>query len=268
MTNPYDELHVCQDGGLDAPALLLIHASGGSAREWEPLLPMLTASHRVIRVDLLGHGRSGKPGDGDYAVPTQGRRVAAALDRLGVERAVVAGHSSGGYTATALAEQRPDLVAALALINTGPSMESVIGQAQIAIEPTQWPQVTDAQLLEMASVGFSRPGYRPPRAFLQDVRCMTYHSFTTTMRESSAYIAEKPVPDRLTAVGKPLLVIWGADDRRYRTSDAAAGYGAVPGAQVELLPGIGHTPNLEDPRRTAELLLTFTAAHAYRRPPR
>ena len=262
MTIPHDELHFSEDGDLDAPALLLIHASGGSTHEWDPLLPMLTGSHRVIRVDLLGHGRSAKPGDGDYAVPTQGRRVAAVLDRLGVERAIVAGHSSGGYTATSLAEQRPDLVTALALINTGPSIESVIPQGQIAIEPTQWPQLTDAQLLQIASVGFSRAGYRPPPEFLREMRHMTYHSFTTTMRASSAYIAEKPVPDRLTAVGKPLLVIWGEDDRRYRTSDAVAGYRAVPGARVELLPGIGHTPNLEDPQHTANLILPFTATHA------
>lgn len=267
MTNPHDELHVCQDGDPDAPALLLIHASAGSTHEWDPLVPMLTGSHHLIRVDLLGHGRSAKPEDGDYAVPAQARRVAATLDRLGVEHAIVAAHSSGGYTATSLAEQRPDLVTALALINSGPSMDSVIPQGQIHITPEQWPRLTDEQLLQLASVGFSRAGFEPPLAFLNETRHMTFHSFTTTMRESSAYITEKPVPDRLAAVGKPLLVIWGADDRRYRTSHATA-YRDVAGARLELLPGIGHTPNLEDPRRTADLLLDFTAAHSDRTRPR
>jgi pimeloyl-ACP methyl ester carboxylesterase len=116
---PLDDggIHVCQDGPHDAPALLLIHGSASSPRSWDALVPLLTGSHRVIRIDLLGHGRSAKPADRSYALPDQARRVGAALDRLGVEQAVVVGHSSGGAVATALAEQRPDLVTALAFIN-------------------------------------------------------------------------------------------------------------------------------------------------------
>jgi pimeloyl-ACP methyl ester carboxylesterase len=67
-------------------------------------------------------------------------------------------------------------------------------------------------------------------------------------------------PPRLARMGKPLLVIFGEDDRRWRSS-SAAGYRAVPGATVELLPGVGHSPNLEDPPRTAVPLLAFTANH-------
>ena len=56
-----------------------------------------------------------------------------------------------------------------------------------------------------------------------------------------------------------MLVIFGADDRRWRSSSAAA-YRVVPGARVELLPGVGHTPMLEDPQTTSKLLLDFAAA--------
>jgi len=251
-------IYVCQDGPRDAPALLLIHGSGCSSRTWDPMVPLLTASHRVIRIDLLGHGRSDKPADGDYQIPAQARRVAGALDRLGVEHVIVVGHSSGGYAATALAEQRPDLVTALALINTGPRMEARIATPEGAIEPSQWPQLTDEQLRQVASTGFSRPGYQPPQQLLDDVRCMTYHTFTTTTQASRAYIQQQPLPDRLAPLGKPLLVIYGEDDRRWR-SPHAADYHAVAGAHVEMLPGLGHSPNLEDPPRTATPLLAFTA---------
>ena len=125
------------------------------------MVPLLTASHRVIRIDLLGHGRSDKPADGDYEITAQARRVAGALDRLGVEHVIVVGHSSGGNAATALAEQRPDLVTALALINTGPHMKALIATPEGAIEPSQWPHLTDEQLRQAASTGFSRPGYQP-----------------------------------------------------------------------------------------------------------
>ncbi|MGP3962135.1 alpha/beta fold hydrolase [Nonomuraea sp. 3N208] len=256
------DIHVCQDGPRDAPALLLIHGSASSTRSWDALVPMLTRSHRVIRIDLLGHGRSAKPADRSYAIRDQGRRVGAALDRLGVKNAIVVGHSSGGAVATALAEQRPDLVTALALINTGPSLDAFIAPESAAIAPSQWPP-TDEQIRQFASTGFSRAGYQIPQELLDDVRAMTYHTLTTTMQGTSAYLEQQALPDRLTALGKPLLVIFGEDDRRWRSS-SAADYRTVPGAKVELLPGLGHSPILEDPPRTAIPLLAFTAIHAPR----
>jgi pimeloyl-ACP methyl ester carboxylesterase len=251
------DIHVCQDGPRDAPALLLIHGSASSTRSWDMLVPLLTESHHVIRIDLLGHGRSAKPADRSYAIPDQARRVGVALDRLGVKHAVVAAHSSGGATATALAEQRPDLVTALALINTGPSMNAFIASPSAAIAPSQWPP-TDKQLRQFASTGFGRADYQIPRELLDEVRMMTYHTLTATMQATREYLEQRALPDRLAVLGKPLLVIFGEDDRRWRSS-SAADYLAVPGAKVELLPGLGHTPILEDPPRTAASLLAFTA---------
>ncbi|MET8142383.1 alpha/beta fold hydrolase [Sphaerisporangium sp. NPDC005288] len=254
------DIHVCQDGPRDAPALLLIHGSASSTRSWDPLVPLLAASHRVIRIDLLGHGRSAKPAGPGYALPDQAHRVGVAMDRLGAGRVVVIGHSSGGAVATALAEQRPGLVDALALINTGPSLDAFIASESAAISPSQWPP-TDELIRRFASTGFSRPGYRIPQELLDEVRFMTYHTLTATMQGTRDYLEQRALPDRLAPLGKPLLVIFGADDRRWRSS-SAAGYHAVPGAEVVLLPGLGHSPNLEDPPRTATLLLAFAAIHA------
>ncbi|GAA2697559.1 alpha/beta hydrolase [Nonomuraea recticatena] len=254
------DIYVCQDGPREAPALLLIHGSASSTRSWDPMVPLLTKSHRVIRIDLLGHGRSAKPAGPSYAIPDQARRAAVALDRLGVKRAIVAGHSSGGCSATALAEQRPDLVTALTLINTGPSLDVFIAPQSAAIAPSQWPP-TDEQIRRFASTGFSRAGYQIPRELLNEVRAMTYHTLTTTMGATRDYMEQQALPDRLMVLGKPLLVIFGEDDRRWRSS-SAADYRAVPGATVELLPGLGHSPILEDPPRTAAPLLAFTAIHA------
>ncbi|MFF4623914.1 alpha/beta fold hydrolase [Nonomuraea jabiensis] len=251
------DMHVRQDGPRDAPPLLLIHGTAASARSWDLLVPLLTGAHRVIRIDLLGHGRSGQPADGGYAVPDQARRAGTALDRLGVEHAVVAGHSSGGVVATALAEQRPDLVTALALINTGPSMDAFIAQEPTAIGPSQWPP-SDELIRQFASTGFSRADYPVPQDLVDDLRGMSFHAFVAIMRAPREYLEEQALPDRLKVLGKPLLVIFGEADRRWRSS-SAAGYRAVPGAKVELLPGTGHSPILEDPRRTADLLLAFTA---------
>ncbi|NUP39806.1 MAG: alpha/beta fold hydrolase [Streptomyces sp.] len=255
------DIYVCQDGPRDAPALLLIHGSASSTRSWDLMVPALTVSHRVIRIDLLGHGRSAKPVGPGYEIPAQGRRVGVALDRLGVRNAIVVGHSSGGYVATALAEQRADLVTALALINTGPHLGAFIAPEPAAIAPSQWPP-TDEQIRQVASTGFSA-GFEIPLELMDDLRGMTYHAFAASTQAARAYLEQQTLPDRLTALGKPLQVIFGDQDRRWRPS-SAADYRAVPGTRVDLLPGAGHSPILEDAPRTAALLLAFTAIHTAR----
>lgn len=251
----HGDIYVRQDGPRAAPALLLIHGSAATGRSWDALVPLLTTRHRVIRIDLPGHGRSAEPADGDYAIPEQGRRFATVLDRLGVGHAVVVGHSSGGYAATALTERRPDLVTALALINTGPSMDAFIAPGPATFDPAQWPP-TDEQIRAFASPGF-RTGFELPQELIDELRGMSFGAITAAMRASIAYLTERALPDRLKALGKPLHVIFGDQDRRWRPS-SAAGYRDVPGAEVELLPGSGHTPILEDPPGTAALLLSFT----------
>jgi len=253
-------IYLRRDGDPEAPALLLIHGNASSSRWWDELVPLLTRSHQVIRVDLLGCGRSAKPTDRSYALPDQARLVGTAMDRLDIERVIVVGHSSGGAAATALAERRPDLVAALVLINTGPHLAAFTAPP-MTIEASRWPELSDEELRQFTSAAFSRPGYQIPVALLDEMRAMTFQSLTTTTQASRDYVKEQSLPDRLALLGKPLLVIFGREDRRWRSS-AAADYRAVPGAIVDLLPGLGHTPILEDPVRTAFPLLAFIAAQA------
>ncbi|GAA4232404.1 pimeloyl-ACP methyl ester carboxylesterase [Streptosporangium album] len=269
-TLPLDggNIYVHQDGPRDAPALVLIHGLAASTRWWDPLVPMLARSYRVIRVDLLGHGRSAKPAGGGYAIPEQGRRVGEALDRLGVKHAIVVGHSTGGSVATALTEQRRDMVTALALIDSGPRMDAFISDGPVGqllfipvVGQLLWRLRTDTIVRQGLDTAFSRRGYQIPQQLVDDVRGMTYHALTTTSRAVDDYLKQRALPDRLTVLGKPLLVIFGEEDRRWRSS-SAAGYRAVPGARVELLPDVGHSPMLEDPPRTAAPLLAFTAIHA------
>ncbi|MER8041800.1 alpha/beta fold hydrolase [Streptomyces sp. NPDC094032] len=256
------DIYVCQGGVADGPVLLLIHGSASSTRSWDALVPLLVGSHRVIRVDLLGHGRSAKPVDASYTVPEQAHRVGAVLDRLGVDRVVVVGHSSGGVVATALASQRPELVAGLVLIGTGPGLDAFIAPQTEPLGLSSWPP-SDEQLRRFAGTAFSRAGYRIPSEILDDVRRMSPHTLAAAMQGTLDYLARQALPERLTPLGKPLLVLFGEEDRRWRPS-SAADYRVVPGAKVELLAGLGHSPILEDPPRTAVPLLAFAALHSVR----
>jgi pimeloyl-ACP methyl ester carboxylesterase len=219
-------MHVVHDGPRQAPPLLLIHGSGASGGSWSQVVPALAGHHHVIRVDLPGCGQS--PPAPSYDVPAQAGRVAALLDDLGLRDVAVAGHSSGGYVATTLAEQRPDLVRSIALISTGPSLDALLPQ----------PDISDDLVAEM--------------------RGTMYRAFRRVARRNAAYIAERSVPERLAALEVPVLVIFGAADPRWEPSSAHQ-YDAVPNARVELLPGVGHIPILEAPEATSKLLLGFTA---------
>jgi len=260
------DLHVVEDGRPGAPALLLIHGSVGSAAWWDPVIPELAAAYRVIRVDLLGHGRSSSPAGG-YDIPAHARRVGAALDRLGVGQVTAIGHSMGCMVVTALAEQRPGKAAALALIDMGPSLdaaspEGLLVRLLLARVPGRllWRLRTEATIRKALGSAFARP-VDIPGAIIGAALGMTHRALAGTARGAVDYIRQRSLPDRLAALGLPVLVIFGAEDARYPSSSAAA-YRAVPGARVELLPGVGHTPMLEDPQTTSTLLLEFAAAAA------
>jgi pimeloyl-ACP methyl ester carboxylesterase/ubiquinone/menaquinone biosynthesis C-methylase UbiE len=267
------DMHVVEDGKPDAPALLLLSNAATPAAIWDPVVPLLAGAHRVIRVDLLGHGGSARS-VGSYDIPAQARRVGAALDRLGVSRVTLIGHSSGCTVATALAEQRPGAVTALALIDMGPSLDAKIPERPLMrLLLTQfpgrllWRLKTEATIRKGARDSFTRP-VDIPDAFTEHMQGITHRDFVGAMRGPLDYLGQRSLPDRLTPLGLPLLVIFGADDQRWRSSSAVA-YRAVPGARVELLPGVGHTPMMEDPQATGTLLLEFAAAagHPRRRRP-
>ena len=258
-------MHVVHDGPREAPPLLLIHGSGASGASWGPVAGALAGHHHVIRVDLPGCGQS--PPAPSYDVPEQAGRVAVLLDGLGLQHVTLAGHSSGGYVATALAEQRPDLVGPLALISTGPSLDALLPQPFILrallappLGPLLWPRRSDAMIRKGISAMTARPVDIPGDA-VADLRNITYRTFRKVLHCNAAYVAERSVPERLADLDVPVLVIFGAADPRYEPSSAHQ-YDAVPSARVEMLPGVGHVPILEAPETTSELLLGFTATAA------
>jgi len=200
-------------------------------------------------------------------VPEQAARVAVLLDDLGLRHVPLAGHSSGGYVATALAEGCPDLVGSLALISTGPSLDALLPQPLILrallappLGPLLWPIRSDAMIRKGISATTARP-VDIPGDTVADLKNITYRTFRKVLHCNAAYVAERSVPERLGDLDVPVLVIFGAADPRYEPSSAHQ-YDAVPNTRVEMLPGVGHVPILEAPETTGELLLGFTATAA------
>ncbi|MFJ2897339.1 alpha/beta fold hydrolase [Streptomyces sp. NPDC087218] len=100
-------------GPADAPPLVLLHALGEDATDWEAVVPALARSRRVYALDLRGHGRSDWPGD--YSLELMQADVLRFLDALGLGPVDLIGHSMGGIVAYLVAEDHPQRVSRLVL---------------------------------------------------------------------------------------------------------------------------------------------------------
>lgn len=252
--------------------VVLVHCYTCSMNWWDDVAPLLARDHRVIRVDLLGHGGSDKPGSG-YSIPDQASAVAEALAALGVSGATVVGHSLGGTVATAIAEQSPQLASRVVIIDQAAddSFEDlslsqragtwpVIGQALSRVVQISPDSVVRSQYQQAFAPDFSiSAGFENSDQVVDDLRAMNYDAFEESSEAEGDYTDEAPLDERLAAIGAPLLVIFGAEDQIYDAEEALARYATIPGVQTELIAEAGHSPNVETPEQVAELILAFAA---------
>ncbi|MEM0934786.1 MAG: alpha/beta hydrolase [Pseudomonadota bacterium] len=114
---PGGALHVVEAGAKDKPPVVLIHGLSGQLQHYTyAMTDLLTGDHHVIALDRPGCGYSTRETDDLAALAEQARMIWSALDTLGVERPVLCGHSLGGAVVLAMALERPDDVAGLALL--------------------------------------------------------------------------------------------------------------------------------------------------------
>jgi len=106
------------DEGAGDPPILFVHGFSCDSHDWTWQLPHFVTTHRVLAVDLRGHGRSGVPSDG-YDPIQFAADLAMLLDQVGVPPVVAVGHSLGGVIVSALVVEHPDKVAAVVSVDPG-----------------------------------------------------------------------------------------------------------------------------------------------------
>jgi pimeloyl-ACP methyl ester carboxylesterase len=260
---PDGQLQVRERGPRSGSPIVLVHCFSCAMDWWDGMLPMLERRHRVVTVDLLGHGGSEKPGSG-YTPQNQALVVSEALERLHVKEAEVVGHSLGGAVTVALAQEHPQLVGRAVIVDMPPdnsygdlgfvaslAFQPVIGEALWRIKP-------DFSIRDGLGVAFA-PGYDVPDAFVEDVRRLTYTAYDESPDGVDDFAGEESLDQRMKQAGKPLMVLMGAEEQIVDDPQRAlAQYKrAVPSAETHLIQGAGHSPNVEKPRETARLVLGF-----------
>jgi 4,5:9,10-diseco-3-hydroxy-5,9,17-trioxoandrosta-1(10),2-diene-4-oate hydrolase len=267
-----ERVHVLELGPPDGPPAVFVHgASGGAGWFWRNAPALAAAGHRVILPDLPGFGRSSRPPAISFGLI--GSILAELLRALRVERADLIGFSMGGAAATTLALERPDLVRRLVLVSSaglGPELGlpfralalPILGERLLRPNPEatrrfhrRWlfgkPERVDEEMVWYDHASLHHPG--SARAILSLVRPLPRRFWRATIEGQAAVMLR----DRLAALRRRTLIVWGRRDRIFPVAHAHEAAGRIAGARVEVLEEAGHVPHFEEPARFNDAVRRF-----------
>jgi len=252
------------------PALLLVHGMAGSSRTWKEVMPRLAEHCDVIAPDLLGHGDSATP-TGDYSLGSFAALLRDLLGALEVDRVTVVGQSLGGGVAMQLSYQFPELVERLVLVCSGGLGREVNWKLRALtfpgaeyVAPVIFPAFVK-RFGDDVSRTIKRLGVRAPRAaeMWNSYASLTDPAHRVAFLRTLRAVIEVggqavSASDRLyLASAMPTLIVWGDADPIIPVSHAYTAHEAIAGSRLEILPGVGHFPQSEEPEQVARLLLDF-----------
>lgn len=242
--------------------VLLVHGFTGNSRNWALTVPALSPAFRTISPDLRGHGLSAKPArPEDYTLEVLAADVLGLLQHLNVSHCYLVGHSMGGMVAQHLVLSQPGLFRALVLIDTAANPLSGM------MTPERRRLVEIARRGDMESVFEEqlRLNLLPPEIVSRpDILKIRREQFRQVAPEAYIYLSEamanrRPLIDDLAAVQVPTLIVCGGKDEPFLAPSQAM-HERIKGSQLVIIPGSGHTPQIEQPREFNDVLVRFLAA--------
>jgi pimeloyl-ACP methyl ester carboxylesterase len=242
------------DEGIGDPVVLL-HGLGSSSGDWELQLPVLTPNHRVIAVDMRGHGRSDKP-PGPYSIAMFATDVAALIEHLDIGPCDVVGLSLGAMTTLELAASRPELVRSAVVVNAGPDFIPRTFKERAMV----WQRKTLARVVPLAKIGEiiaarTLPGEE--HAELRErVAGVIADNDKDAYRASMNAIIGWSVRDRLPTISARTLVVaseldYGSIESKQPIVDEA------PNATMVVVDGARHLLPVEKPDEFNRILSQF-----------
>ena len=250
---------VCIDVSVDGngdDAIVLLAGFALSKSMWDEQTAALCATHRIVRPDLRGMGKSSAP-NGPYLMETLAADVASVLDACGIERATIAGHSLGGYVALAFARMFTERVARLALVcsridaDTPEAAQRRYDLVDRIEETGSIQPVVDAYLYQLLA---PESAAQNP-ALVERVRKMLAQTPPAGAAEMLRGMAERVAADDIaTDLEMPVLVIGGSLDALIPAEKTREAVAAFPHGRLVICEGSGHMPMLEDPGRVTAAL--------------
>jgi pimeloyl-ACP methyl ester carboxylesterase len=234
-------------GGKGDPALVFVHCGGCERGFWDGQVAHFAAKHRVVALDLAGHGQSGV-GRKDWTMPAFGQDVVSVVEALGLKRVVLIGHSLGGPVVLEAARRMPGRVAGLVLVDTMVDFEQRLAAEEVEKYLSALRADYRATTTAITSqYFFSASTPEPVKArVLETVLSVPQEIGVAVFRSSAAYDplpALREIKAPIRAINSDLFPTNVEGNRRY-----------VPGYQVAIMKGVGHYLMLEQPEAFNALL--------------
>ena len=226
------------------PPLLLTHGYSSTSEMWQGQTAALSKHHKLVLWDMRGHGRSDYPDDASaYSEALTVADMAALLDEVGADRAIVGGLSLGGYMSLAFYRAHPARVRALLIIDTGPGFKK--------------DDAREAWNKRAHDTGdrFEREGLAGLTSGSRE-RSGVRHRDASGLARAALTQHDARVIELLPDIKVPSLVVVGAEDAPFL---AAADYMAakIPAAKKVVIPAAGHAVNIDQPQAFIDAVLPF-----------
>jgi magnesium chelatase accessory protein len=262
--------HVQQMGR--GPPALLVHGTGASSHSWRDVAPLLAEDFTVYAIDLPGHGFSSMPGPDGLSLPGMAAGLDALLGVLDARPVLAVGHSAGAAILVRMALD--GRIAPRLLVSVNGALLPLHGRTRLFLPAARMLAGCGLAPRLFAFLAGDRAGVeRLLRGTGSSIDAEGVRLYGRLVHNPGHVAGALGMManwdlDRLAAdlprLAVPLLLIAGRNDRTIAPAAALRLRERIPGAVVELLPGLGHLAHEEQPRAVAELILRRFHAQAER----
>lgn len=261
-----DGASLCYEEHGAGPALVLIHGLGASTYTWRYNIDGLARDFRVVAVDLLGFGHSQRLADADYSLTGHARRLALLLERLGIDQAVIVGHSLGGLVALHFAERYPQRVRGLVLVAPATPREAQMlawARYVAALRPFFYAFGYQSRAVRRRVLAtlYADPAVVSDEVVEQYLGLARFKGHQEALARLIRGVARDPALD-LTRFAVPVLLLWGERDRLVPPQRARWLLARLPAARFVKVPRAGHMLPEEQPDEFNRLVAAFAAREA------
>jgi pimeloyl-ACP methyl ester carboxylesterase len=252
--------YVYLEGGRGEP-LMLLHGFGADKDNFVRVAGYLTPRYHLVVPDLPGFGEAARPPEADYSPLAQAERLRALARALGLGNLHLGGSSMGGGIAMTWAALHPEEVESLWLLDPA-GVWSVPPRALEAYRKRMGREPllvrSGAELKQTLDFAMSRPLFIPQPMIdvLARPRIKNYDLESRILRQIRADSMER----RVQGLATPALIVWGAEDHVLDPASAEVLHKLLPNSRLIIMPGVGHIPMLERPRKSAEDYFQFRAS--------
>lgn len=251
------------------PPLLLLHGTGASVHSWRDLMPLLAQHYDVIAPDLPRHAfTTGHPPEAT-SLPAMARELSGLVTHLGVDPALIVGHSAGAALALQLALDHGYAGPIIGLNSALRPFPGLAAQLFPAVAKLLFVNPLVPRLFS-AATSFGKEGerfiYRSTNSRIDPAGLACYTALLRNPAHAKgalAMMANWDLPTlrtRIEGIANPVLLIHSDRDAAIPLSWAREAQGWLPDARLEVMAGLGHLAHEEDPQTAARLILEFAQA--------